>query len=68
MNVMLWMGESLLCTKKVTDINEILNKIQSVTKDDIAKLSEYLFENSRLNLAVIGPVSDEQKLKKLFSY
>ena len=68
MNVMLWMGESLLCSKKVSDIDEILKKIQSVTKDDIARVSEKVFTNANLNLAVIGPVSNEQKLKEIFTY
>ena len=68
MNVMLWMGESLLCSKKVSDISEILNKIQSVTKSDIERLSEDLFQSSKLNLAVIGPVSNEKKLKNVFTF
>ncbi|MDX9702746.1 MAG: pitrilysin family protein [Candidatus Auribacterota bacterium] len=68
MNIMMWLGESLLCSKKVVDIETIFDSIQKVTIDDITRVATMLFKNNSLNLAVIGPVTDEKKLIGSFSF
>lgn len=68
MNIMMWLGESILCENKVTDIDEILNRIRQVTIDDIQRISNVLFQNNRLNLAIIGPVKNSQPVENIFSF
>lgn len=68
MNIMMWLGESLLCTGHVVDIETMYDNIQKVTLDDLVRVSRTLFTSDRLNLAVIGPVSAEQTLKSIFAF
>jgi len=41
-------------------LDEIIDEIEKVTADDIRSLSNRLFDNSFLNLAVLGPVKKER--------
>jgi predicted Zn-dependent peptidase len=68
-NHMLWMGERLLTTGHIPDISEVVKKIDQVTKEDIRRVAKKLFTNRKINLAVVGPVSDRQraKIEKVFS-
>ncbi len=38
---------------------EIARKIQEVTPEDIRKIAQFLFQENRLNLAMIGPLKDK---------
>ena len=44
---------------------EILKQIDRVTPVDILRLSRFLFTNSKLNLAVIGPFKEPERFRKL---
>ena len=44
---------------------EILKQIDRVTPADILRLSQFLFTNSKLNLAVIGPFKDKARFEKI---
>jgi len=44
---------------------EILKQIDRVTPADILRLSRFLFTNSKLNLAVIGPFKEPERFRKL---
>ena len=44
---------------------EILKQIDRVTPADILRLSQFLFTNSKLNLAVIGPFKDKVRFEKI---
>ena len=68
MNIMMWLGESMLCTNNIVDIETMYENIQKVTIDDITRISTQLFKSNALNLAVIGPISDEQKLINGFTF
>jgi predicted Zn-dependent peptidase len=51
--------------KKIMKIEEIFAKIDKVTPRDILRVAEDIFQNSKLNLAVIGPHRDSEKLERL---
>ncbi len=51
-------GAQEVLTKKTITPEELIEKIQKVSQSDIKKLSETLFKNEKLNLAVIGPFKD----------
>lgn len=65
MNIMIWLGENLLCTGDVKEIDEILEGIKQVTATDIQRVCETLFVDQRLNLAVIGPIADSAAVEKV---
>jgi predicted Zn-dependent peptidase len=51
--------------KKIMTLKEKLALIDKVTPDDILRVAKDIFQESRLNLAVIGPQKNSQKLKNL---
>jgi len=48
--------------KKITTLSEKFRMIDKVTADDILKVAKDVFQNKKLNLAIIGPHKDEKKL------
>jgi predicted Zn-dependent peptidase len=58
-------GTQELFLPKVLTPEEIYQKIDAVTLDDIYFEAKKLFAPERLNLAVIGPYSDSKKLEEL---
>ena len=42
---------------------QIIKEIKSVTAKDIRAVAKKLFVTKNLNLAIVGPVADEAKLK-----
>lgn len=62
MNNMLWVGENLLCSDKVMTMQEMIDKIQEVDVAQIRKVAQDIFVNSKLNLALIGPVKNKSEL------
>jgi predicted Zn-dependent peptidase len=51
--------------KKVLSVEELMAKIDQVTAKDIQRVAQKVFRNDNLNLAVIGPHKNAQKLQKL---
>lgn len=51
--------------KKIMTLSEIFKKIDKVTQSDILRVAKDVFQNKKLNLAVIGPHKDSKKLEKI---
>jgi predicted Zn-dependent peptidase len=51
---------------KIMALSEIFRKIDKVTKDDILRVAKDIFQNKKLNLAIIGPHKDKNSLAKVF--
>jgi len=60
MDNMLWLGESMLCLDKVYALQEIIDGINSVTRQDIRKVAQTILQKDHLNLALIGPLKEEE--------
>lgn len=63
MSYMLWLGEKIASKEEELDIKKITERVSSITKDDIMRVAGNIFRNGSMNLAVIGPVKDEDRLK-----
>jgi predicted Zn-dependent peptidase len=63
MSHMLWIGEKVIAGEKDVSVKGILAKIDTVTPDDMLRVAGELFRQASLNLAVIGPVKDDTKIK-----
>lgn len=50
---------------KIMTLKEIFAEISKVTADDILRVAKNIFQNNKLNLAVVGPHKDRKKLEKL---
>lgn len=53
--------------KKIMTLPEIFKNIDKVTENDILRVAKDVFQNKKLNLAVIGPHKNEKKLKKILN-
>ena len=63
MSHMLWFGEKIASKEKELDAKKIMDRVASISKDDIMKVAGMIFKDESMNLAVIGPVEDERRLK-----
>jgi predicted Zn-dependent peptidase len=55
---LLWAGEKLLCADELPNKEDIRQKIEEVTQEEIREVARNLFRTQRLNLAAVGPVNE----------
>ncbi len=60
-------ADSVLFHKKVLTPEEELDRIKRVTLEDIHLVARDVFENKKLNFALIGPFQDEEPFKKILN-
>ena len=58
-------GMQEILSKEIITPDEIAEKIQEVTAEEIQEVAKDIFQNKKLNLAVIGPVKDEESLREV---
>ncbi|MFA5348811.1 MAG: pitrilysin family protein [Candidatus Paceibacterota bacterium] len=54
-----------LAGEKIKTPKEIFKEIDKIEKSDIVKVAKDVFRPERLNLAMVGPISDQNKFKQL---
>ena len=52
-------------TKKILTPEEVAQKINAVTPEDILRVAKEIFKNERLNMALIGPFKDTEKFSSI---
>ncbi len=60
-----WIGSQELTYGEIKTPEEVMEKIEAVTVDEVHALAQELFREDRLNLAVIGPYGDPQPFADL---
>jgi len=60
-----WIGSQELTYGEIKTPEEVMEKIETVTAEEVQELSQELFRDDRLNLAVIGPYADPQPFADL---
>jgi predicted Zn-dependent peptidase len=60
MNQMVWAGEDLLLSGRLFSPETIIRNLRAVTPDDIRRIATRIFVESKLNLAAIGPISENK--------
>ena len=58
-------ASSLIHIGKVRELDEITKGIDSVSADDVQRVAKDILQTSGLNLALIGPHANKEKLLKL---
>jgi predicted Zn-dependent peptidase len=58
-------GGQEIVTGKIISPAELINKIQSVEAEEVRALARDIFQNNKLNLALIGPLEDKGRLEKI---
>ena len=63
---MIRIGKSILCRNKILSIDEILKKIDNVSLDDLVRISNKSFDEDRMVLAAVGPITKKQLEKAYY--
>lgn len=58
-------GDQELFEEKVRTVEEVMAGIDAVSLDDICKVADDFFQNSKLNLAIVGPYEEEGQFQQL---
>jgi len=65
---MLWIGETTATLDKAYSLNQILNEVNSVKREDLRVIAAEIFKQNNLSLSLIGPLKGiEDKLYKQLS-
>jgi predicted Zn-dependent peptidase len=60
-----WLGRQEILEDRVLTVDEVLAAIDGVTAGDIHRVASERFREEGLNLAVVGPFQEEERLKSL---
>ncbi|MEI8011598.1 MAG: pitrilysin family protein [Candidatus Omnitrophota bacterium] len=63
MDHMMWMGESVIKRDRVRTLAEVVCRVNAMTPDDIRRVAGEVLKMKKLNLAVVGNISDAQEAK-----
>lgn len=63
MSSMLWYGEKVVSGEGDFSPKGILRTVDSITAEDLMRVADESFTDDNLNLAVIGPVEDRDRIK-----
>ncbi|MCF7820768.1 MAG: insulinase family protein [Candidatus Pacebacteria bacterium] len=61
-------GRQTINRDKIISPEEFLKKIDKVSAKDIREVAKEIFTNDRLNLAILGPIKESDKLKKILKF
>ncbi len=61
MDQMLWMGGVIISNDQVKSMGDVIKKIKAVTRADIKRVAAQILDPKRLNVAIIGPMTDIQQ-------
>ena len=60
-----WMGNQELLLGHVSDLEEVMERIDAVTEDETRRVATELLVTQRLNVAVVGPNRGQRRLQQL---
>ncbi|MEK6728236.1 MAG: pitrilysin family protein [Candidatus Omnitrophota bacterium] len=55
---MLWIGESTASIDKTDTLEDVINEVNKVKREDLCKVANHVFQGRKLNLSLIGPLKD----------
>jgi predicted Zn-dependent peptidase len=60
-----WMGGQEILTGKILTVDDVTKTIDAITAEELKELAQELLVDSRLRLAVVGPVAEDEPLEGL---
>jgi predicted Zn-dependent peptidase len=66
-NMTRWTGAQELLTRRILSLDEVLSIVDAITAQDLQELATDLISTQKLSLAVVGPVRNSRRLKKLLT-
>jgi len=64
-NVAAWLGAQEMLTNHILTVDEVISLVDSVTAQDLKRVAQQLLIGQRLNLAVVGPVKEEERTAEM---
>jgi predicted Zn-dependent peptidase len=64
-NVAAWLGAQELLTNRILTADEVISLVEAATTEDLKRVAQQLLTSEKLNLAIVGPVKEEEPLAKL---
>ena len=62
-NVALWYGGQEILTQQILDIDDVISIVDAITIDELKEVAEEIITDSGLNLAVTGPIKEEESYR-----
>jgi len=63
-----WLGTQELLKGAVTPVEEVVQHLDAVTTEDVARVAQRLLTEDKLNLAVVGPHRSDRAFRKLLRF
>ncbi|RLC66461.1 MAG: insulinase family protein [Chloroflexi bacterium] len=64
-NVALWHGTQEMLLRKILSLDDIIALVDAITMEELEEVAEKVLVDSGLNLAVTGPLKEEEPLRQL---
>lgn len=61
-------GSSEILTQNPETLDRMIKKYQSLTSEDIKEAAKGIFQNNKLNLAIIGPFKNKDAIEKILKF
>lgn len=58
---MLWVGESVIARNEAKSLDTIVRAFEKITQKDIKRVAREILDESKVNLAVVGPLTEIQE-------
>jgi predicted Zn-dependent peptidase len=66
-NVALWYGSQEILTQQILDIDDVISIVDAITLGELKEVAEEILTDSGLNLAVTGPIKEEESYREVLS-
>ncbi|MGA8849023.1 MAG: pitrilysin family protein [Dehalococcoidia bacterium] len=66
-NVALWYGGQEILTQQILDIDDVISIVDAITMGELKEVAEEILTDSGLNLAVTGPIKEEESYREVLS-
>ena len=63
-----WMGTQEMLTGHVLDVDQVIHQVNDVTTDDVFRVSNNLLGGHVLNMALVGPLRGQARLRRLLKF
>jgi len=65
MSVARWVGDNLISTGELQEVEDVVARMKAVTAGDIQRVAQRLFVNNELSMAMTGPNDETEGLRKV---
>ncbi len=64
-NVAAWLGVQELLLNRIFTTDEVISLVEAVTTEDLKRVAQQLLTSEKLNLGIVGPVKEEERIANL---